>query len=120
MIMLALYILLFIGFFALIYFMADVFIDNLKDCGTLLWNGPLGIYEISEFSKGSLEVAKFIGNLDCVKVIGGGDTASMIHAFGLEEKYTHVSTGGGASLEEVSGDGLIALKEMEKLFHLSS
>lgn len=79
------------------------FCQALKSAKTIVWNGPLGIFEIDAFSKGSREVAEFIAKLSAVKIIGGGDTAAMVAKFKLEDKMTHISTGGGASLEYLEG-----------------
>jgi phosphoglycerate kinase len=80
-----------------------LFEDKLSSAKTIVWNGPLGIFEMPAFSKGTEDVAKFISNLKCTSVIGGGDTAAAIVKFKLEDKMTHISTGGGASLEYLEG-----------------
>ena len=78
----------------------------LKDSKTIFWNGPLGYFEIKRFSRGTAEVAKFITRLKATTVIGGGDTAAAINALRLGNRMTHISTGGGASLEYLEGKGL--------------
>jgi len=80
-----------------------LFNNKLKTAKTIVWNGPLGIFEMDAFSQGTQEVAKFIGNLKATTIIGGGDTAAAIAKFKLEDKMTHISTGGGASLEFLEG-----------------
>ena len=80
-----------------------LFEDKLSSAKTIVWNGPLGIFEMPAFSKGTEEVAEFIANLKCTSIIGGGDTAAAIVKFKLEDKMTHISTGGGASLEYLEG-----------------
>ncbi len=77
----------------------SLFKDRLRPARTIVWNGPLGIFEMEPFSIGSLEIAKFISTLPCTSIIGGGDTAAAMALFKLEGKMTHISTGGGASLE---------------------
>lgn len=87
----------------------DNFSKILSKAKTIVWNGPLGIFELDEFSKGSRKVAEFIAKLSAVKIIGGGDTAAMLAKFGLEDKMTHISTGGGAALEYLEGKVLPAI-----------
>jgi 3-phosphoglycerate kinase len=80
-----------------------LFEEKLKSAKTIVWNGPVGIFEMDAFSKGTQEIAKFIGTLKCTSIIGGGDTAAAVAKFKLEKKMTHISTGGGASLEYLEG-----------------
>ncbi|MDD3274879.1 MAG: phosphoglycerate kinase [Candidatus Omnitrophica bacterium] len=82
------------------------FEDTLKTAKTIVWNGPMGIFEMDAFSKGTRGLAEFIGGLDCVSIIGGGDTAAAVAKFKLEDKMSHISTGGGASLEFLEGKDL--------------
>lgn len=80
------------------------FVKEIVHGKTIIWNGPMGIFEIDKFSEGTKEIAKAIANnKNCVSIVGGGDTASAASKFGLEEKFTHISTGGGASLEFLEG-----------------
>lgn len=91
-----------------------LFEDKLRSAKTIVWNGPLGIFEMDAFSKGTQEVAKFIATLKTTSIIGGGDTAAAIAKFKLEDKMSHISTGGGASLEFLEGKtlpGIAALTE---------
>ncbi len=79
-------------------------IENVvQSAKTILWNGPLGVFEISSFAKGTFAVAKALAYSSAVTIIGGGDSASAISKVGLSEKMTHISTGGGASLEFLEG-----------------
>jgi len=93
----------------------QLFEDALKSVKTVVWNGPLGIFETDAFSKGTKEIANFIANLKgAVSIIGGGDTAAAMAKFNVESKMTHISTGGGASLEYLEGKdlpGIAALKD---------
>lgn len=89
-----------------------VALDSLKDGGTVLWNGPLGVDEIPEFAKGTLRLARGIITSKAHSVIGGGDTADVLDKAGLHKKFSFVSTGGGAALELLAGKklpGLVAL-----------
>ncbi len=83
-----------------------LFNDELKSAKTIVWNGPLGIFEMDAFSKGTAEVAKYISGLKATSIIGGGDTAAAVAKFKLQDKMTHISTGGGASLEYLEGKNL--------------
>ncbi|MCM8800264.1 MAG: phosphoglycerate kinase [Candidatus Omnitrophica bacterium] len=90
----------------------EEFKKRLKDAKTVVWNGPLGIFEIDKFSQGTYKVASFIASLSCISIVGGGDTASSIAKFGLESKFSHISTGGGASLEFMEGKLLPGIKAL--------
>lgn len=88
----------------------------LEGSKTIVWNGPLGFFEFAPFKKGTEEIANFITGFDATTVIGGGDTAAAITQLGLKNKVSHVSTGGGASLEYMEGKklpGVAALNDRE-------
>ncbi len=82
------------------------FSRELRKCKTIFWNGPVGIFEIPRFAGGTKELAKLLARLEAMTVIGGGSTAEAVGDMGLAEKMTFVSTGGGASLEFLSGEKL--------------
>jgi len=91
--------------------------DALSRCKTIVWNGPVGMFEKPQFAKGTMELAKFIAGLDALTVAGGGDTVSALHQAGTYEKMSYVSTGGGAFLEMLEGKelpGVAALKDCGK------
>jgi len=91
-----------------------LFDDIIAKAGTVVWNGPMGVFELDKFAKGTFEVAKSLADSGAVGIVGGGDSASAIKKSGLEDKITHISTGGGASLEMLEGKvlpGLAALND---------
>lgn len=92
-----------------------LYVDALKNSKTILWNGPMGVFEMSNFEKGTKEIAMTMAELDAVTIIGGGDSAAAVKQFNLEDKMTHVSTGGGASLEFLGGDELPGLSALNDL-----
>ena len=81
----------------------EKFKEILRTAKTVVWNGPLGVCELPKFEVGTKEVAKLLATLDAITVIGGGDSAAAIEQLGLADKMTHISTGGGASLEFLEG-----------------
>ncbi|MBZ2387472.1 phosphoglycerate kinase [Anaerococcus murdochii] len=92
---------------------AKLFADKIKEAKTVVWNGPMGVFEIKEFSNGTNEVAKALAESDAVTIVGGGDSALAIEMAGLKDKITHVSTGGGASLEFLEGKELPGITAIE-------
>ena len=80
-----------------------LFQDELGKCRTIMWNGPLGVYEIPQFARGTRAVASFLSTLGATTIIGGGSTAEVVQEMGLADKMTHVSTGGGATLRFLEG-----------------
>mgnify|MGYP000927578429 CR=1 FL=1 len=92
----------------------EIFGEVIKQAKTIVWNGPMGVFEFEKFAKGTFEVAKKVAESDATSIVGGGDSVSAIKKSGLEDKITHISTGGGASLEMLEGKllpGLAALDD---------
>ncbi|MBQ1887168.1 MAG: phosphoglycerate kinase [Firmicutes bacterium] len=92
----------------------DLYQKAVKDAGTVLWNGPMGVFEFKAFEDGTRAVAQALAESSAVTVVGGGDSAAAIKKFGLEDRISHVSTGGGASLEYLEGKvlpGVAALQD---------
>lgn len=84
----------------------DEFCQEVASAKTILWNGPMGVFEIGSFAKGTEEVAKAVGKTDAITIVGGGDSVTAVKKFGLEDQMTFISTGGGASLELLEGKEL--------------
>ena len=80
-----------------------LFADAVKDAGTVIWNGPMGVFEMAPFAGGTIAVAKAIADSQAISIIGGGDSAAAVEQLGFADKMTHISTGGGASLEFLEG-----------------
>jgi phosphoglycerate kinase len=91
-----------------------LFRDRLRGAGTVIWNGPVGVSEIKDFSDGTRAVGEAIATSGAYTLVGGGDTVAAIESLGLAGRYSHVSTGGGATLEYLEGKelpGIAILKE---------
>ena len=80
-----------------------IFADAVKDAKTVVWNGPMGCFEMPNFAHGTEAVAQALAETDAVTIIGGGDSAAAVNTLGFGDKMTHISTGGGASLEFLEG-----------------
>ena len=93
---------------------AKTYAAKIAQAGTVVWNGPMGVFEIPPFDAGTRAVAQAISEADCISIIGGGDSASAVRAFGLESKMSHISTGGGASLEFLAGAAFPALEILDE------
>lgn len=86
----------------------------LKDAKTVVWNGPAGVFEVDKFAKGTVEIARALANSGAISIVGGGDSVAAIEKAKVKDKITHISTGGGASLELLEGKELPALRALEE------
>lgn len=87
--------------------------DLLKDAKTVIWNGPMGVFEMSKFAQGTIAVCELLSNLDAITIIGGGDSAAAAISLGYADKFSHISTGGGASLEFLEGKKLPGIEALQ-------
>ncbi|HWC65894.1 MAG TPA: phosphoglycerate kinase, partial [Thermoanaerobaculia bacterium] len=86
----------------------------LADAKTIFWNGPMGVFENPPFDKGTMAVARLLADSKATTVVGGGESVQAVRRAGVYEKITHVSTGGGASLEFLSGEALPGVTALEE------
>ena len=93
---------------------AELFASKIKNAKTVVWNGPMGVFEVKEFANGTNKVAESLAESDAITIVGGGDSALAIELAGLKDKITHVSTGGGASLEFLEGKDLPGISSIEE------
>jgi phosphoglycerate kinase len=93
---------------------AKLYAEHLESAGTIVWNGPLGVFENPEFAAGTLRVAEAIAASDAFSIAGGGDTLAAIEQFGVGDRISYISTGGGAFLEFLEGKKLPAVATLER------
>ena len=90
-----------------------LFREALSDVQTILWNGPMGVYEMDKFARGSFKLANYVAESYATKIIGGGDTADLVQRVGVDDEMTFISTGGGASLELLEGKNLPGISALQ-------
>ncbi len=91
---------------------AAIYANAVKTAKTVVWNGPMGVFEFDNFAKGTIAVAKALADSDATTIIGGGDSAAAVNILGFGDKMTHISTGGGASLEFLEGKALPGIEAL--------
>jgi phosphoglycerate kinase len=94
------------------------FREALRGARTIVWNGPMGVFEMPAFAKGTLEVAKAVAaatDAGAISIVGGGDSVAAVHQSGVADKISHISTGGGASLEFLAGEKLPGVEALTNL-----
>ena len=92
----------------------ELYSDAVKEAKTVVWNGPMGVFEMPTFAKGTNAIAKVLAEIDATTIIGGGDSVAAVNQAGLGDKMSHISTGGGASLEFLEGKelpGIVCLND---------
>jgi phosphoglycerate kinase len=93
---------------------AEAFAESLKEAGTIVWNGPVGVFEFDQFAQGTRVMAEAIAESPAFSIAGGGDTLAAVDKFGIADRVSYISTGGGAFLEFLEGKTLPAVAILEE------